>query len=379
MNSTASRSHDLPLQVACLGLGAKGSYIAKKVIASGVSTVVHDLIDERARRFSGKNVRVADSFNDALVGSTVIITAFANTSEYENAFMETNGILKCAEKGAFVIDVTPATPSLAGEIQALGVLNELHILDGWMASAVTTIPGHEPSIFLGGERSDIRIADALIKSFKLPVISCEGPGSGKAMGIASLVMHVSSILGVVEALSFAENHGIAQTDATRYLNALGLHSELFSAYADKIIQDSYEGEYSVMRLLSELEVCFEAADNKDLTFPGLENAYQLYNLLSIIGGADKDIAGLQLVYGDEASCTRHGLDWSRAAHLSEEGHGHTHDESCACGDTEHHGSDVLDDWDEEQDDDCDEGEDSVDYDEILADGFDHFNLKDNRL
>jgi len=377
MSNTTSRSHDLPLQVACLGLGAKGSYIAQKVIASGVSTVVHDLLDERARHFSGKNVRVATSFAEALVGSTVIITAFANTEEYEHAFMETDGILKCAEKGAFVIDVTPTTPSLASEVQALGVLNELHILDGWMASAVTTIPGHEPSIFLGGDVSDLKIADALIQSFRLPVISCQEPGSGKAMGIASLVMHVSSILGVVEALSFAENHGIAQIDATRYLNALGLHSELFSSYAEKIIHDSYEGEYSVMRLLSELEVCFEAADNKDLTFPGLENAYQLYNLLSIIGGADKDIAGLQLVYGDEATCARHGLDWSRAAHLSEEGQGHSHDESCECGASDHHSFDSFEELDDE-DDDYDDREGTVDYDDVLADGFDHFNLKDDR-
>jgi 3-hydroxyisobutyrate dehydrogenase len=382
MNSVPSQPHDLPLQVACIGLGSKGAFIAKKVIASGVSTVLYDLVDTRMSRFTGDNVRQATSFVDALAGATVIITAFANTAEYEDAFMDTDGILKHAAKGAFIIDVTPTTPTLASEVQALGVLNDLRILDGWMASAITTVPGREPSIFLGGDASDLKIADALIQSFRLPVIACAGPGSGKTMGIASLVMHVSSILGVVEALSFAENEGISQADATRFLTALGLHSDLFNAYAEKIVHDDYDGQYSVMRLLSELEVCFEAADRRDLTFPGLENAQQLYQLLSIIGGADKDIAALQLIYGDEATCARHGLDWSRASHLYADGdeHAHHHHKGCGCDGPSDDASPVFaESADDEDDDFFDEEAEQADYDDIIADGFDPFGSTETRL
>jgi|GEM_PF-6657194 len=397
MTKTSGNSHGLPLQVACIGLGAKGSFIARKVVASGVSTVLYDLDDSRAECVSEPNVRRATSLTDALAGSTFIITAFANTGEYEDAYLETEGILKRAETDAFVVDMTPITPHLAIEVQQLGVINGLHMIDGWMASAITTIPGREPSIFLGGEPSDLKIAVATMKSFKIPVIPCAAPGTGKSMGISSLIMHVSSILGVVEALSFAENQGISRADAARYLEALDLHSDLFDAYSDKIIHDDYDGSYSVTRLLSELEVCFEAAESRDLTFPGLENAYQLYRLLSIIGGYEKDVAALQLIYGDEETCARQGLDWSRAAQLSGEDldHDHTHDHEHAHDhdhDHEHgygqaHGSrdgiprhstspDAESEDDDEWDDEWDE--DDSDYDDIIADGFDALGDKPDR-
>lgn len=390
---------DLPLQVACIGLGSKGSFIAKKVAEIGVPLVVYDLVEQRAREIVGKNVRCADTLADALANSTLVFTAFANTEEYEDAYMETDGILKSAQDGAFVIDVTPITPHLADELYQLGTINGLHMLDGWMASAITTIPGREPSIFLGGDESDLKLACALIRSFKLPVIACANPGTGKSMGISSLIMHVSSILGVVEALSFAENQGISRTDAARFLDALGLRSDLFDAYTKKIIDDDYDGAYSVARLLSELEVCFEAAEAKDLTFPGLENAYQLYRLLAIIGGYEKDVTALHLIYADEQTCAAHGLDWSRAKEMSAENldHDHAehdgHGEACGCDDASTHdggagfddGDDLLghspfyaggdaddadDDWDEDDETYDDESSEGIDYDDIIADGFD---------
>ena len=58
-----------------------------------------------------------------------------------------------------------------------------------------------------------------------------------------------------------------------------------------------------------------------------------FALLAVIGGSDLTPAALALVYGDEKSCARHGLDWTRAEQAyGDEGDGFGYDEEDGEGD-----------------------------------------------
>ena len=62
----------------------------------------------------------------------------------------------------------------------------------------------------------------------------------------------------------------------------------------------------------------------------------MLELLAVIGGSDKGVAALSLIYGEESACAQHGLDWTRAERVYGDGHDHDHDDDCGCG---HHHDD----------------------------------------
>ena len=64
--------------------------------------------------------------------------------------------------------------------------------------------------------------------------------------------------------------------------------------------------------MAQLSASLMAADDADLILPQAEAAMHLLELLAVIGGSDKGLASLSLVYGSEKRCAEHGLDWTRA-------------------------------------------------------------------
>ena len=94
------------------------------------------------------------------------------------------------------------------------------------------------------------------------------------------------------------------------------------------------------------------ADDLDLTLPGAETAFNLYDTLCTVGGSRLGTQAISLLYADEQTGSAAGLDWSRldASEWEDEpgcahdhcdhdhrgdGHGHCEHDHCGCG--HHHG------------------------------------------
>ena len=100
-----------------------------------------------------------------------------------------------------------------------------------------------------------------------------------------------------------------------------------------INDDRFSGPYTCEMFMAELSAALMAADDVDLILPQAEAAMHLLELLAVIGGSDLTPAALALVYGDEKSCARHGLDWTRAEQAyGDEGDGFGYDEEDGEGD-----------------------------------------------
>jgi 3-hydroxyisobutyrate dehydrogenase len=64
--------------------------------------------------------------------------------------------------------------------------------------------------------------------------------------------------------------------------------------------------------LADINLALETADETNLPLPGLETVQRLYDLLHLIGNDLLGFQSLALVYYDERSSERFGLDWDLA-------------------------------------------------------------------
>lgn len=75
-----------------------------------------------------------------------------------------------------------------------------------------------------------------------------------------------------------------------------------------------------------------------MILPQAEACYRLMELLALVGGIDLNPAGLKLVFADEETTNRYGLDWSRAEGAFEGcdcGCEDDEDHECECGHDPH--------------------------------------------
>ena len=95
----------------------------------------------------------------------------------------------------------------------------------------------------------------------------------------------------------------------------------------------------VEHYVKDLGLILQAAEDMELTLPGVETVNQMYNMLKELGGGRMGTQALDLVYEDEATCAAHGLDWSLLGQDEddEDFEGADHGEDCTCGCGHDHG------------------------------------------
>ncbi len=119
-------------------------------------------------------------------------------------------------------------------------------------------------------------------------------------------------MGMVEAISIGHIAGFSGSDAVNALASTSAGSRALVDYAPKVLLHDYDGRIDVHHLLDALDVVLDVAEECEVSLPLVETVYQLSELLSTVGGGELNIQALALLYEDEETCARYGLDWTLA-------------------------------------------------------------------
>lgn len=246
---------------------------------------------------------------EATTGTNVVLTSCAHPSEVEELYLGDEGLLEIAEPGTFFIDLSVVTPRLAQEIQAMAALNDLTYLD----CPVLSVGEDEESIcFMGGEKEGVDLAMPLAPFLASKVHPLASPGEGALSAVMVIIGLASSLMGTIEAMAMARVCGFDTRSALDALASTSAASRALIDYIPRVLEGNYIGRISVREFLDMLDTALLASEDMDITLPSTETAYQLYDLLSVVGGEDMGIHASCLLYEDEQTCADNGLDWTLA-------------------------------------------------------------------
>ncbi len=239
----------------------------------------------------------------------VVISACATTADVEDLYLGDDGLLELLDPGTVCIDATFSSPRLAREIQALAATRDIFFVD----APITALGEKEESlIFVGGDAQGREEASPLFPYLAHKVVLQDGPGAGQMAALVAYVGLAGSIMGTVEAISIGHIAGFAGSDAVNALASTSAGSRALVDYAPKMLLHDYDGRIDVHRFLDALDVVLDLAEECDVSVPLVETVYQLSELLSTVGGDNLNIQALALLYEDEETCARYGLDWALA-------------------------------------------------------------------
>lgn len=269
-----------------------------------------------------------------VAAADVVFTYCESQGKTEDVYFETNGLIQSCREGALLVDLGPTSPSLAKEIQAVALVNDMRALDAPLV--VEDLSSRDAfsrkdslSMLVGGDAGDFKEVEPMLSQIAGEVTHMGPIGSGQIAKAVITIQQAAQVASLMEADALCR---VAGVDAAPLISAScdhGVASKRVLDLHEAVRAKRFDGAYTLEMLMAEVIAALAAADDMDLILPQAEAAMHLLELLAVIGGSDMGIAALGLIYGEESECAKHGLDWSRAEEVY--GHSHDHGEGCDCG------------------------------------------------
>lgn len=267
---------------------------------------------------------------DDLEGVDAAFTYFTSLSALEDAYFDGEGLIKRLKEGAFLVDLSPATPGFARECAAIAEVDGLHPIEAPLV--VANFEGDDPFVdaanlacFVAGEKGDVERACAFLEPFAATVTPMGTSGSAQLARAAYTLQATAQIVSAIEAEALIAAAQRLVTSAGDLADAVGATAPQASCVLSRIVEERFDGAYSIELFLAEVVAAMAAADDVGLILPQTESVVHLIELLAVVGGPERGPAALALLYRDEEEGARWGLDWSRAERLyASEGHEHEH-------------------------------------------------------
>ena len=324
------------LSVAFIGTGIMGAPIAGHILDAGYPVTVNNRTKSKAAALIERGAAWADTPADAVANADVVFTMVGYPSEVEELYLAGDGLLACTKPGAVLIDLTTSSPELARDIA------EAAQVSGRMAFDCPVTGGESGAIagtltaIVGATENDIAPVRDILATFAANICCFDGAGKGQAAKLANQVSLGACMVGMADAMAFAELSGL-DLEKTRQMILGGTgKSGAMESLAPKALDGDYKPGFMVEHLRKDIALALRRAEDLDVAMPGAETAFTLFDMLCQIGGSRMGTQALSLLYSDEATGAAAGLDWSL---LNPEdygagdgcGCGHEHGEGGCCG------------------------------------------------
>ena len=153
-----------------------------------------------------------------------------------------------------------------------------------------------------------------------------GAGKGQTAKLCNQVSLASCMIGYADAMALAEQGGLDVEQMLEVVASGMGSSRALKELAPKSLEGDFQPGFLAEHFRKDIALALAQSEDLEITLPGAETAFTLYDMLCQIGGARKGTQAISLLYADEATSTAAGLDWSLLESQEDEG-----EHECCCG------------------------------------------------
>lgn len=269
-----------------------------------------------SRCFQGLDCQRVADVEDA----QVVFSHCYHADAIEDLYFENEGLIKHARPGTLLVDLSAATPSLARELSAVAAVNDLRFVEAPLAvldpfASRDLASSATMACYVSGEDDDCDAVSPYLNALAARVYPCGPFGAAQLAKAINTTLMASQVVSAIEANALFHSlheRGFAEGDDPLLAVPFG---DAYEQVQKLVAQGDFQNAYTIALFMSDVVAAMNAADDGELILPQLEAAMHILELFGVIGGADKGLAALELLYRDEDEGAAAGLDWTRAEKL----------------------------------------------------------------
>jgi 3-hydroxyisobutyrate dehydrogenase len=281
-----------------IGIGVMGESMVRNLIKAGYRTLISTRTKKKAETLIQEGAEWYDEVKDVAASADVIITMVGYPKDVEEVYISENGLLEHARAHSILIDMTTSSPALAEEIYQHALSKQLYALDAPVSGGDVGAKEGKLSIMVGGELEVFEKVQPIFEVMGQNIV-LQGPaGAGQHTKMCNQIAIASNMIGVSEAIVYAEKAGLNPTTVLESIEFGAAGSWSLSNLAPRMISNRFEPGFYVKHFIKDMTIALESAKQMGMLTPGLELSKKLYEDLAERGEEDSGTQALVKLFRD---------------------------------------------------------------------------------
>ena len=279
-----------------IGLGVMGGAMAGHIRASGERLLIYTRTKSKAQMLLDAGAEWRNSPKELARECDVIFTMVGYPSDVEEIYFGPEGLIENARPGTILVDTTTSRPDLAVRIYEAAKAHGLEALDAPVSGGDIGAKNATLTIMVGGDEEAFQSVKPLLEVMGKTVIRQGGPGAGQHTKMANQIAVAGSLLGAVEAVTYARNAGL---DPRRMLLSIAngaAQSWQLSNNVPKMLDGNFDPGFYIKHFLKDLRIALDAAHAMKIELPMVALAERLFARLVAEGMGDLSTHAIYLLY-----------------------------------------------------------------------------------
>ncbi|UKS30828.1 NAD(P)-dependent oxidoreductase [Paenibacillus sp. HWE-109] len=272
--------------IGLIGTGVMGKSMASHFMQAGYQVHIYNRTKSKAQDLIEQGAQWQVSPGELAERCQVIVTMVGFPSDVDEIYFGQNGILSHVKQGSYLVDMTTSSPILAKRIYDEALSKQVFSLDAPVSGGDIGAREARLSIMVGGAREVFDEVLPLFEKLGTNIVYQGAAGAGQHTKMCNQIAIASNMMGVVEALVYAQKAGLDPTTVLKNIESGAAGSWSLSNLAPRIIAGNFAPGFYVKHFIKDMKIALQVADEMNLTLPGLSLAKSLYEQLAASGEED---------------------------------------------------------------------------------------------
>jgi 3-hydroxyisobutyrate dehydrogenase len=282
-------------RVGWIGTGVMGLSMCGHLQAKGHPVTVYSRTRSKAQPLLDKGAAWADSPAGVAAVSDVIFTIVGLPSDVRSVYLEANGVIAAAKRGAITVDMTTTEPSLAREVYDAARAKGVSAIDAPVSGGDVGARNGTLSIMVGGDKVAVDTVMPMFQAMGKNIVHQGGPGNGQHTKMCNQIVLAGTIIGVCESLLYGFKSGLDLDTMLSSITKGAAQCWILDNLAPKMVQRNFDPGFFVEHFEKDLGIALDECKRMGLAMPGLGLVRQFYVALKSQGHGRKGYHALLLV------------------------------------------------------------------------------------
>lgn len=280
-------------KIAFLGTGVMGVSVVNHLLDSNYEVAIYTRTKEKARSLIDAGAVWMDTVAAAVKDAELVFTMLGYPGDVEEVYFGDGGIFSTGKAGQILIDMTTSSPALAIRIANAGAKLQMATIDAPVSGGDIGAKNGTLSIMCGGEEEVFNAITPVLAVFGKQIVYQGLAGSGQHAKMCNQIAIATNMIGVCEALVYAEKAGLDPETVLKSISTGAAGSWSLSNLAPRMLDGDFEPGFYVKHFMKDINIALAEAEAMNLSLPGLQLASEMYKKLVEKGFSDQ---GTQVLY-----------------------------------------------------------------------------------
>ena len=286
-------------KIGFIGVGIMGKSMVRNLMKAGYEVAIYTRTKSKAEDVIAEGAVWRDTVKACVADRDVVITIVGYPKDVEEVYLGEEGIIACAPKGAYLIDMTTSSPKLAARIYDVAKEAGLSAIDAPVTGGDSGAKAGTLTILAGGDKEAFDACRPVFEAMGKN-INYEGKaGNGQHTKMCNQIAIAGAIAGACEALSYAKGVGLDVQTMLDSISTGAAGSAQMSNVIPRILKDDLNPGFFIKHFIKDMKLADEEAVDADVKLGTLEYVLGMYEKLEKDGLGDLGTQALIKYYGWE--------------------------------------------------------------------------------